>query len=146
MKKVIAVLGLALSSFACIAGGAESVAQEMLRYQDKADAHGFWRIVADESKVKLAAQLARVRANPSLRKLLVESFKIPPQKLESLTTEDYFVAILRADKTFGVVKTQILQVEEFGDEAVLHYRRGDATGSSRMVQKNGFWYSIADVE
>lgn len=110
------------------------------------DFHGLWKTVSSESKASVATQLENNKKSQAGIGLIASILGIPASKVSSLTTEEYFVAIMEADKTegIGVVKIRVAKIEDFGNSAVVHWVKGENKGSSKIVKENGRWYVQLD--
>lgn len=125
-------------------GSLDASANKMLANINSRNFHSLWESVSGKSKVDVSKQLTELKKTVAGKKLISANFNIALKNVDSLSTEDYFVAILNSDKTAGVVKTILVKIEDFGSKAAVSWIKGKESGVSSMVKENGVWYVDLD--
>lgn len=105
-----------------------------------------WKRVASESRENLQVRLNQARKIPEMRKWIRDDLGIPENEIDSLSPEKYLIASLASDKAAIDMKTEILIVEQDGDNAKYTWSMGDGArkGVSRLKKENGKWMMVID--
>ncbi|MCA2018656.1 hypothetical protein LDJ79_21250 [Vibrio tritonius] len=146
MLKSILVSLFALSVLTGCFGekSAGDFATHIVSLLNERDFNSLWDVTSPESQDAVKNQLNMVRGNTFLKQQVASSFNIPFEKLDSITPKEYFIAILNSDKTAGVIKTKIVDVEELDNKAKVNWVKGEKQGVSWLIKIDDSWFFQLD--
>lgn len=158
MKNVRIILAVLVVSVltACFNSGesADEFMKKVVAAINSKDYKTLWTYVAEEDKAAISQQLSANLANPLGQTLLTTMLGVPEDKLSELTPEQYFVILLNLQSNmqstlqsvFSKSKTaeseanmEVINIEKFGNAAIVHYKRGNIAGTQKIIKQNGKW-------
>ncbi|MBD1577565.1 hypothetical protein HC723_14205 [Vibrio sp. S11_S32] len=145
LKKIILSLLILSTLSGC---GSEKTSNEFahdaIKLMNERKFGDLWEVTSPQSQMDVANQLDNVKNNSMLKQQVVKAFNIPANQIASITPKEYFVAILQADKTAGVIKTKIVDVKELDNRAKVKWTKGNQSGVSWLIKVDGSWYFTLD--
>ncbi|MES0489672.1 MAG: hypothetical protein ABUK01_06760 [Leptospirales bacterium] len=122
----------------------KNAAEDVVRLFNERDYNNLWGYVSEDSRGKITVQLNDNKANPIGRNLISNAFSIPPESIDTLTTQGYFVAILNSVKTTEILNMKIENLEVKDELAYIYWTTNQDKGTLSMIFENGKWMFLLD--